>query len=44
MKKYKKFSFFSRFSLDRWVTVCYINGLDAQKMHTDCALTCQDID
>ena len=44
MKKFKKILFFSRFSLDRSPTACYINGLDAQKMHTDCALMCQEID
>ena len=44
MKKFKKILFFSRFSLDRLPTACYINGLDAQKMHTDCALKRQEID
>ncbi len=44
MKKFKKILFFSRFSLDRSPTACYINALDTQKMHTDCALMCQEID
>ena len=44
LKKFKKILFFSRFSLDRLPTACYINALDAQKMHTDCALKRQEID